>query len=241
MIQGEFEVEVIRAHLRDVPDLSRFEAVLADDERARASGYKIKETRRMFTLARGLLRLELAKRLTKDPADIHFDVRPSGKPDIRATPGAPTDWRFSVSHTGPHATLAFCRGADVGIDIERTDRDVKPLEIAKRYFTEAELKELETYSAQMRPRAFLAGWTRKEAVVKARGSTMAESLQTLSVGLDPNEAHPIAKDLKTAPPRTPCGLTTFEFAAIQLIGAVAICAETTPVLRFEVLSGTRFD
>lgn len=241
MIAGEFEVEVVRAQLCDVPDLKRFQTLLAPDERARAEAYRIEESRSVFTLARGLLRLELAKRLGGEPGDIQFDRRPSGKPDIRATPKPRLDWRFSVSHTGPHVALAFSLGTDVGIDIEPTNRDINPMTIATRFFTPTEVAALQAKAAEDRPRAFFAGWTRKEAIVKARGVTMAESLRTLSVGLDPNELHPTFQDSRESLPRAPCRLTTFEFEALNLIGAVAICAETTPHLRFEVFSGTRFD
>ena len=37
------------------------------------------------------------------------------------------------------------------------------------------------------------------------------------------------------------GEPRFEFDAIKLLGAVAVCATVTPILRFEVLSGTSFD
>lgn len=236
-----FEVEVVRAHLADFPDLTRFAAVLAEDERARARGYKIQEPGNVFTLARGLLRTELARRLGTFTGDLHFDLRASGKPDLR--PGGPRrpDWRFSVSHTGPHVAIAFALGVDVGIDIERIDRAVNPLHIARRYFTAEELRSLESFPAEARTRAFLAGWTRKEAIVKARGGTMAGSLTTLSVDLDPTSTHPRSDDVPAVPPAPVCRLTAFAFPELNLIGAVALRSERTPRLKFEVLSGTRFD
>ncbi len=39
------------------------------------------KARDVFTLARGLLRFELSKRVGVEPSEIHFDLRPSGKPD----------------------------------------------------------------------------------------------------------------------------------------------------------------
>ena len=235
------EVAVLRAQLGDIGDLSPYERVLTPEETARANGYKLSEPRRVFVLARGLLRLELGKRLRCDPGEIHLDLRPSGKPDIRRTDPDRPDWRFSVSHTGPHAAIAFCLGTDVGLDIERLDRTVEPLAIAKRYFTPVELAALKTWPDDQRPRAFFAGWTRKEAIVKARGSTMAESLTTLSVGLDPDELHPSHKDARGVPPRPACRLTTFEFGALKLIGAVALVSAQPPRLRFRVVNGAAFD
>jgi len=235
------EVEVVRTHLRDFPDLSPFQAVLSEDERSRASGYKVEEPKRVFVLARGLLRLELAKRLGAEAGSLRFGVRASGKPDLRRDDPAQADWRFSVSHSGPHVAIAFARGADVGLDIERLDREVKPLDIAKRYFTPREVEALRATAEDERTRAFFAGWTRKEAVVKARGLTMSESLETLTVDLDPAAIHPAHEDAPDSPPRAACRLTAFLLPDANLIGAAALCGERSPGLRFRVLSGGRFD
>ncbi len=235
------EVDVVRARLDDFPDLSRFHAVLSEDERSRAAGYKLKEPGDVFVLARGLLRLELAKRLGGDPRDVSFDVRPSGKPDVRRFDPSAPDWRFSVSHTGSHVAIAFASGIDVGIDIERLDRDVKLLHIAKRYFTSREFRALQATPADARPTAFFAGWTRKEAIVKARGLTMAESLTTLSVDLDPRAIHPTHEDAPEAPGRPLCRLTGFLLPDQNLIGAAALCSAQAPRLRFHMVSGARFD
>lgn len=235
------EVEVLRAQLRDIADLGPYERVLTPEETARANGYKLPEPRRVFTLARGLLRLELGKRLRLEPGEIRFDVRPSGKPEIHRNGEDRPDWKFSVSHTGPHAAIAFCLGTDVGLDIERLDRGVEPLAVAQRYFTPTELAAIKSWPEAQRPRAFLAGWTRKEAIVKARGATMAESLTTLTVGLDPDDLHPPHKDSPGVPPRPACRLTTFEFEALSLIGAVALVSAQPPRLRFRVVNGAAFD
>jgi 4'-phosphopantetheinyl transferase len=240
-MSGHPEVEVVRACLFDFSDLGRFRAVLSEDERSRALGYRVEEPAGVFVLARGLLRLELARRLGAEPRALRFDVRPSGKPEVRRDREDQPDWRFSVSHTGPHAAIAFARGADVGLDIERLDRDVKPLDIAKRYFTGAEFEALRATPEAARSRAFFAGWTRKEAIVKARGLTMAESLDTLSVDLDPAATQPAYEDDPQTPGRASCRLTAFELPDRNLIGAVALCGDQPPGLRFSVLSSGRFD
>lgn len=235
------EVEVLLTGLGDTTDLTRYERVLNPEEAARANAYRLPEPRRVFILTRGLLRLELASRLECEPAGIHFDLRPSGKPDLRRADATQPDWRFSVSHTGPHAAIAFSLGTDVGIDIERLDRAADPLAIAKRYFTPVELAALEAMPKAERSRAFFAGWTRKEAIVKARGVTMAESLTTLSVGLDPDDLHPSHEDSTEEPSRAACRLTTFEFDALKLIGAVALVSAHAPRLRLRVVNGAAFD
>ena len=238
---GGREVDVIRARLGDFTGLGRLHSTLTEEEKSRAAGYRFEETRGAFTLARGLLRLELGRRLGVEPRDIRFGIRPSGKPEVRRLEGTGPDWRFSVSHTGPHVVIAFASGADVGIDIERLDRVVKPLDIAKRYFTPRELESLQETPEETRTTAFLAGWTRKEAIVKARGLTMAESLNTLSVDLDPTALHPGHEDAPGTPARARCRTTAFLLPDWKLIGAVSLCADLEPRLRFDLLSAARFD
>jgi phosphopantetheinyl transferase len=252
---AEIDVDVVLASLPDHREgptayrkvaLSELSTTLDPDERTRAGAYRIPEAAQIFTLARGLLRAELSRRLGERPQDIHFDVRPSGKPDvgpshIATSNGARPDWRFSVSHTGPHVCLAFALGRDVGVDIERASRSVRPLEIAKRYFTAREFHALEAAPDALRNRTFFAGWTRKEAIVKARGLTMAESLTTLTVDLEPDRIHPGYKDAPDVSGRALCRLTTFENAELGLMGAVAVLGHLVPRLKIEVLSVAPFD
>jgi phosphopantetheinyl transferase len=226
--------------------LKELAATLNADENARAAAYKIGEASQVFTLARGLLRTELSRRLGVDPREIHFNVRPSGKPDLR--PGKPEtskeatpDWRFSVSHTGPHVCIAFALGRDIGVDIERASRSVRPLEIARRYFTTREFRALEAAPENLRNRTFFAGWTRKEAIVKARGLTMAESLTTLNVDLAPDQLHPGYADAPEVSERAACRLATFENTGLGLMGAVAVIGDLVPRLKIEVLSVAPFD
>jgi phosphopantetheinyl transferase len=95
--------------------------------------------------------------------------------------------------------------------------------------------------AHSRAKSFFAGWTRKEAIVKARGVTMAESLTTLSVDVDPEAIHPGYVDSPEAGPRPRCRLVSLFLADPNLIGAVALCSGRLPRLRVRVPEGPRFD
>lgn len=211
---------------------------LSDDERRRADGYRVSEARETFVLARVLLRRELATRLGCLPREIAFDVRPSGKPDVRRANGARPDWRFSLSHTGPHIALAFALGADLGIDIERRDRAIDPLQIARRYFTPQEAATLEAAPDAERLRWFYAAWTRKEAIVKARGLTMAESLTTLSVELDPDHSEPAYQDAASVGVRAACRVVSLEPAGTDLILALAAIGNRALLPLLDIRSGT---
>ena len=70
---------------------------------------------------------------------------------------------------------------------------------------------------------------------------MAESLATLSVDLDPEEANPEYEDAESVATRPLCRLTAFELRESNLIGAVALKSDLVPRLRFNVVSTPRFD
>jgi 4'-phosphopantetheinyl transferase len=94
-------------------------------------------------------------------------------------PYAPADagLDFNLSHAGHHVLLAFARGQELGVDLERDERRLSLLEIARRFFAADEADALERLPADARLPCFLQLWTRKEAVLKALG-------QGLNFGLD---------------------------------------------------------
>ena len=236
---GTIDVDVVRANAAAIQNLGTLRSFLDDLELERANAFKVHEPATTFVVARGLLRSELGRRLGVAPRTIVFSVRPSGKPDVVRTADAPhPDWRFSVSHTASHVAIAFALGADLGIDIERTDRLSNPLEIATRYFTETERGNLERWPEADLPRAFFAGWTRKEAIVKARGSTMAESLTSVAVEVDPDARNPTYEDERD---REVCALTSFEWPDERLIGAVAVRGGQTPILHVRMAGSLGID
>lgn len=102
---------------------------------------------------------------------------------------------FSVSHSGGFFACAVA-GHEIGLDIEaRTPKD--PEAVARRFFTEDEVAFLDRISqpgeitdcsgdtARPGPGAYGAAfrriWTRKEALIKFRGSILSEMLSSESV------------------------------------------------------------
>ncbi len=97
---------------------------------------------------------------------------PSGKPCFPLEP----EEQFSVSHTGPFFAVAFCRGARVGLDLEQVNPNVRPLRVARRFFSLQETGALER--AKDPAKEFARLWTKKEAAVKLTG----EGLSALGKG-----------------------------------------------------------
>ena len=89
---------------------------------------------------------------------------------------------FNVSHSADWVVLAFGRNRDIGVDIEKIKREMDVLSIASRYFAPEEIALIE--NAEDRHAMFFQLWARKEAYVKACGSTLFQELGSFSVPVE---------------------------------------------------------
>lgn len=155
----------------DVADLSQLDATLSDDERARASRFRLERDRRRFIRVRGALRTLLGTYLAVLPAELTFEYGAHGKPALAG--GYQGALKFNVSHSQGLALMAVSRDVEVGIDVEGIRPMPDAAEIAARFFSPLEAAELQAVPAVSRTEAFFACWTRKEAYLKAVGRGLA--------------------------------------------------------------------
>ena len=80
---------------------------------------------------------------------------------------------------------AVCLDWSIGVDIEKEDLRIHPLEIAERYFGDREREEIAKADPGARLQVFFQLWTAKEAVLKATSLGLALELSKLEVGLAP--------------------------------------------------------
>ncbi|MDO8331527.1 MAG: 4'-phosphopantetheinyl transferase superfamily protein [Fluviicoccus sp.] len=97
---------------------------------------------------------------------------------------------WSVSHTGGLVACLWSRQGACGIDIEKTDRPLQALSVARRYFPASELAWLEALPALERDAVFLDLWTRKEACLKAMELGIAGHLSDIE--FRPDSLRPIS-------------------------------------------------
>jgi 4'-phosphopantetheinyl transferase len=181
---GDSEVHVWRASLeRGAAALARLAGTLNPDERARADRFHFEQDRKHFLAGRGLLRTILAGYLGREPASLGFRYGPHGKPAL----AGPELLCFNLTHSRGLALLAVTWGRQVGVDVERVDRTVRHEEIAERFFSAREREALRSLPAELRAEAFFAGWTRKEAYLKAHGGGLSVPLDSFDVSLGPGE------------------------------------------------------
>jgi len=160
------EIEVTRFALDDDSAVTLDDAreCLNEQELERASRFKFRILRERYIRGRGMVRFELARHLSGDPAVLQFGVGEHGKPFL--VDGA---LHFNLSHSEGVAALAVSCIPAVGIDIEKFDRKVDFDGLAKRCFRDSEWSQFSELPQADKVRAFFWAWTAKEARMKATG------------------------------------------------------------------------
>jgi 4'-phosphopantetheinyl transferase len=113
-----------------------------------------------------LLRAVLAPYVGLAPTALVFGRESRGRPFLRHA-GAPD---FNLSDTVGGTLVAVCGAGRIGVDLERIDRALPAVRIARRWFAPDEaaaLAALPELGARLR---FLQWWTAKEASCKATGT-----------------------------------------------------------------------
>lgn len=144
-----------------------YESCMDEREKARADRYLMEVSRTRFISARAILKQLLAKYTGEDPTAICFRFGPLGKPYLPTTSSPAL--QFNSTDTQEEALFAFCRGAEIGVDIEYKTRKVRHDLIAIRKFTNQEKQLYLACPQSQRKNYFLSVWTRKEAYGKALG------------------------------------------------------------------------
>lgn len=152
---------------------------LSGDESARAARFVQDKHGREYRAARGRLREILAGYIGAPPGKLQFLYNAHGKPYLEGGPF------FNLSHAGGHAVLVVCEDAEVGVDIEIV-RDVEP-GVPERFFSSAENAALNALPEGLWDAGFLRCWTRKEAILKARGVGLSQPLDSFDVTLEPSK------------------------------------------------------
>jgi 4'-phosphopantetheinyl transferase len=216
---SEGEVDVWFERLDPPEDrVAELAGALSHDERTRAVRFYFERDRRRYVVARGLLRVILARYTDLAPERIAFRYGPRGKPSLAT---ASAGLRFNLSHAADRALVGVTRGREIGVDLEYV-RPMPELEsLARRFFSEPERVALAALPRPRRLRAFFRCWTRKEAYIKAIGDGLACPLDGFAVSLAPGRyARLLAVEGDPEGPRrwTLCSLAP----AAGFLGALAV-------------------
>lgn len=160
---------------------TRLRRALPEEECARHARFGDEGAAGEFLCGRALLRAVLSTWAPVERRAWRFAPNPHGRPGI-ASPDSPL--HFNLSHTRGMVVLALGCDPWVGVDVERLDRSVRPLEVADRFFSPVEVDGLRSLPAERHRDRFLALWTLKEAYIKARGMGLALPLRDFSFSPD---------------------------------------------------------
>ncbi|MEB3272953.1 MAG: 4'-phosphopantetheinyl transferase family protein [Prochlorothrix sp.] len=209
------QVDLWWADLDQAPSLDRLKVVLTATEQHRTDRYRTAQLQHRFAACRAQLRVILSGYLGWDPAAIEFDYGPQGKPHLQfktqqsENGEAVRDWldsehpdsehpgyehpngddnpalEFNVSHCQGRALYGIAR-VPLGVDVEQVRSIAQPLTLARRFFAPEEVATLAALPPSQQHRQFLRHWVGKEALVKAWGSGIAQSLDRVVVAVNPS-------------------------------------------------------
>ncbi|HUN70964.1 MAG TPA: 4'-phosphopantetheinyl transferase superfamily protein [Steroidobacteraceae bacterium] len=151
--------------------LSRYDALLTAEERARQARFRFAKDQRRHLVTRALVRTVLSRYAAVRPEDWAFSAGPHGRPAICGPrPAPPLD--FNISHCADLVMLGVT-GRALGIDVEGPEARAVDIDGLDRYFAPEESAALLALPPGERRRRFFELWTLKESYIKARGMGLA--------------------------------------------------------------------
>jgi len=210
-----------------------YSVVMSQDERNRADSFHFEKDSVRFIVGRGLLRLLLGFYSGISENLIQINYSEYGKPFLVNKPKFKS-LQFNVSHSENYITLSFANIADIGIDIEFLKPIQNILELAERYFSANEFRQLLALHEQKRLEGFYNCWTRKEATIKAIGEGLSFPLKDFDVSLIPGEVTEITKVSGRAV-NLSTKINLYSFGSEEnLIGALAVIGNVTKIYHFKL-------
>src|SRR5258707_5649472 len=158
--------------------------LLNSEESSRAARFVQLRDQHRFTVARAVLRLLLARYLSCSPSAVLLQTGEFCKP-VLGVEGRELPLQFNLSHSHGRALYAFALSHELGVDLERLRPEIASDEIAIRYFSTRERKELLALPSALRAEGFFNAWTRKESYIKAHGKGLQIPLDSFDVTLAP--------------------------------------------------------
>ena len=167
--------------INDPALLSRYEALLDEEERSRLARFRFKRDAHTFLVAHALVRTALSHFDHVGPGEWRFQTNRFGRPEV----GGPSDaskLQFNLSHRPSLIACMVTVGTDFGVDVEEIRALSDLFSLAGHYFSPHEAAALRTLPHEMSGDRFFSLWTLKEAYIKARGLGLSLPLHKFSFG-----------------------------------------------------------
>ena len=157
--------------------------LLSEDEKQRAQRYRTPTLQNNFIINRAILRLLLSRYTQINPQQMAFAYSQKGKPCLINNS---SKVNFNLSHKNNDTIYGFSR-LNLGVDIEIVNEKVKVLEIAQRFYTEAEYKHMTKLTQPEQSTYFFELWTAKESYLKAIAEGLSGGLDSINLSKQKNQ------------------------------------------------------
>jgi 4'-phosphopantetheinyl transferase len=172
--------------IQDVDLLSAYKQLMTPDEQAQQQRFHFAKHRHQYLITRALVRTTLSRYADIEPHQWRFSKNDYGRPEIVPQKGIPP-LRFNLSHTDSLIVCAVVLKQDIGVDVENMERKGAMVDIADRFFSQNEVKDLYALPENEKRARFFDYWTLKESYIKARGMGLSLPLDQFSFHIDKNK------------------------------------------------------
>lgn len=166
-------------NIRDPALLKSYHRLLSPEEATQQARFYFEKDRHTYLVTRAMIRRLLSRYGDLQPREWQFEKNAYGRPHIASHQGH-GDLLFNISHTEGLIAIAFAISRDIGVDVERSDRDSDVVQLADRYFSPKEVEDLHAIAQDQQKDRFFDYWTLKEAYIKARGMGLSIPLNKFS-------------------------------------------------------------
>lgn len=169
------EIHAVKSNYR--MDLQCFNALinfLPEGDRDKINRYQRWEDAQRSLIGKILIRNSIINRYGIKNEDIYILENEFGKPYFRGA----NDFHFNISHSGKWVVYGV-DNSPIGIDVEKIN-DIN-LNIADRFFSKEEKKDLLQLDKICRKDYFFDLWSLKESYIKAEGKGLSIPLDTFSI------------------------------------------------------------
>jgi len=178
-------IHLARLHTVVAPKrFSEYLALLDREERNRLRRFHFERDRHLFAASHAFLRQTLSRYVKIPPDQLRFVVNRYGKPSLDCH-SKEAVIHFNLSHTSDLVVVAVNADGEIGVDVERLDRNVDLLETGDLVFSREESADLRATPPTGRLLRFFQYWTLKEAYLKAQGQGFSAAPNRFTVHFVP--------------------------------------------------------
>lgn len=175
------DIYLVRPEVINQTLQTHFKSLISSNERQGISRKRTEVAQRDALITRAFIRLILSRYVTIKPHDWVFDKGWNGKPFVGPScQGYDANIEFNLSHATGLIACAVTTLLPLGLDVEYTKRKSDTYKLAPRYFSQAEINDLQALPLVDQAISFYDYWTLKESYIKACGDGLAIPLHHFS-------------------------------------------------------------